>query len=225
MKNLYEKNSLMFWDEKEILLKEFFEKMLTMELKECLMKMNSAFRFVKVDAPLFIPKELINENYTKDDVFLQNFDDLALRPESTKSSYVYAKHLLNVHNEIKYRLPLVVYQHNKSFRKEQDKTLSNMRLKEFYQIEYQIFFSKNTNNDYYPQILECCLNYVNRYVKDARLEKSDRLPSYSDETIDIILNDNNMELFSISRRKDFDEDIKVIEVSTGSDRLVYNKMR
>lgn len=225
MKNLYEKNSLIFWDEREILLKEFYEKMLTAELKDCLMRMNSAFNFVKVDAPLFIPKELINENYTKDDVFLQDFDDLSLRPESTMSSYTYAEYLLNTHNEIKYRLPLVVYQHNKSFRKEQDKTLNNMRLKEFYQIEYQILFSKETKNDYYPQILNSCLEFVKRYVKDARLEKSDRLPSYSDETIDIIINDNNMEVFSISKRKDFKENIKVIEVSTGSDRLVYNKMR
>lgn len=224
MKNLYEKNSLMFWNEKEILLREFYEKMLTIELKNCLKIMNPAFEMIKVDAPLFIPKELVNENYTKDDVFMQDFDDLCLRPESTMSSYVYAKYLLNTHNEMKCRLPLVIYQHNKSFRKEQDKTLSNMRLKEFYQIEYQILFSKNTNNDYYPTILNTCLDFVNRYVKDARLENSDRLPSYSDETVDIIINDNNMEVFSISRRKDFD-DVKVIEVSTGSDRLIYNKLR
>lgn len=119
---------------------------------------------------------------------------------------------------------MVVYQHNKSFRKEQDKTFSNVRLKEFYQLEYQIFFSSDTKNDYYPQILNCCLEFVKRYIKDARLEKSDRLPSYSDETIDIIMNENDMEVFSISRRKDFKDNIKVIEVSTGPDRLVYNKL-
>lgn len=225
MLNLFERNSLVFWSEKEMLIKEYFEKILTMELKECLMKMNPAFRFVKMDAPLFIPRELVNENYTKDDVFFQDFDELALRPESTMSSYIYADYLLNPHNEVKYRLPLVVYQHNKSFRKEQDKTFSNVRLKEFYQIEYQMFFSSDTKKDYYPDILQCCLNFVNRYVKDARLEKSDRLPSYSEETIDIIMNENNMEVFSISRRKDYKKDIKVIEVSTGPDRLVYNKLK
>lgn len=34
MKNLYDKNSLVFWSEKESLLREFFEKIVTIELKE-----------------------------------------------------------------------------------------------------------------------------------------------------------------------------------------------
>jgi len=80
MINLFERNSFVFWDEKEMLLKEYFEKILTIELKECLLSMNPAFKMVKVDAPLFIPKELVNANYTDDDVFFQDFDELALRP-------------------------------------------------------------------------------------------------------------------------------------------------
>lgn len=224
MKTLFDKNGLVFWSEEEIILREYFEKLITSELKNCLLKMNSAFQIVKCEAPLLIPKELIHENYTKDDVFFQDEDDLALRPETTASSYLYAEHILNAHEQLHFRLPLVVYQHQKSFRKEQDKTLANMRLKEFYQLEYQILFSDSTKNDYYPQILECINNVITKYVDNSHTELSDRLPVYSEITTDVVMDKNNMEVCSISKRSDYPKpNIKVIEVAIGTCRLIYNK--
>ena len=225
MKNLYERNSLVFWSEKEILLHNFYRDIITLELKECLISMNPAFQLVRCDAPSLIPNEFIHENYTKDDVYFQDVDDIALRPETTASSYLYAKELMNKHNDLTYRLPLVVYQHNKSFRKEQDKTLSNMRLKEFNHLEYQILYSSTTLNDYYSKILDCVNNIVNKYVDVSYIEESDRLPTYSEITMDIIIKKNNMEVCSISKRTDFPDDkVKVIEVAFSTDRLVYNKL-
>jgi glycyl-tRNA synthetase (class II) len=68
-------------------------------------------------------------------------------------SYEYAKVLLNPHNKPKYQMPLVVRQHGKSFRREQDKTLENMRLKEFYQLEFQIIYSMSTDFDYHTDVV------------------------------------------------------------------------
>jgi glycyl-tRNA synthetase (class II) len=51
-------------------------------------------------------------------------------------------------------MPIVVWQHGKSFRNEQDKTASNMRLKEFYQLEFQIIFSNTTQNDYHLLVVD-----------------------------------------------------------------------
>ena len=224
METLYNKNSLVFWSEKDLILRKFFEDIITIELKECLLSLNPAFSIVKCDAPLFIPNEFVHKNYTSQDVYFQDVDDIALRPETTASSYKYAEFLLNKHNDIKYRLPLVVYQHNKSFRKEQDKTLSNMRLKEFYHLEYQILFSDSTKNDYYPHIVECINNIVSKYVNPSHIEESDRLPSYSEVTTDVVMDHNNMEVCSISKRTDFTlPNVLVIEVALGTDRLIFNK--
>jgi len=58
-------------------------------------------------------------------------------------------------------------------------------------------------------------------IGDCRLEVSDRLPDYSEETIDVVCVKNDMEVCSMSKRKDL-EGFKVIEVAIGTDRLIYN---
>lgn len=219
MENLYEKNGLVFWTEREILLREHFVKHFSEELKELLKTLNSAFEFVRVEVSQLTPNELISDSYTADDVFRVD-DELTLRPETTMGSYVYAKHLLNTHNSRKVRLPLCVWQHGKSFRREQDKTLANMRLKEFYQLEFQIIFSKTTANDYYPAIVRAVSEMIARAVAPTRVEASDRLPSYATETQDVIMVHNDMEVCSISRRTDY-ENANVVEVAIGTDRCTY----
>jgi hypothetical protein len=53
------------------------------------------------------------------------------------------------------------------------------------------------------------------------MEPSDRLPDYSEETMDIICVRSNMEICSMSKRKDLDG-FKVIEIAVGTDRCIYN---
>lgn len=136
-------------------------------------------------------------------------------------SFEYAKKLLSGYNEIKYRTPLVVWQHGKSFRKEQDQPTKFMRLKEFYQLEFQIIFAQNTANDYslslYPDVKELMSSLLGECI----IEESDRTPSYSENTMDIVCKANGMEVCSMSKRKDF-EGYKVIEIAVGTDRCVYN---
>lgn len=216
---LYNRNGLVFWSEKEILIRENFKNFFAQELKDKLKELNSAFEFIQVEAPILTPIDLISSSYTTEDYF--SIDDLVLRPETTMGSYIAAKQLLNTHNDRRVRMPLCVWQCGKSFRQEQDKNLSNMRLKEFYQLEFQCIFAENTANDYYPHLVNHVHQIISKQLGDCRIEQSDRLPSYSQETQDVILSSNDMEICSMSRRTDF-EGAKVIEIAIGLDRCLFN---
>ncbi len=219
MEKIYSPNGLVFWNEKEIEMREHVVDVIKWNLQDFLIKINPAFNFIRCEASILTPNELISENYTDEDVF--RVDDLTLRPETTMWSYEYAKVVLNNHYKPKTRLPVVIRQHWKSFRKEQDKTLSNMRLKEFYQLEFQIIFSKETDFDYYPLIVERVEKIIDWMLNWAYTIESDRLPSYSEITTDVCLKETDMEICSISKRNDF-EWANVIEVAIGTDRVVHN---
>jgi len=220
MESLYNKNGLLFWTEEEIKLRRLFEEYFSNQLINSLKKQNSAFQMLQVEAPILTPKSFINKNYTSDDVWSFT-DDIVLRPETTMGSFEYAKTILSGYNDIKYRPPIVVWQHGKSFRKEQDQPTKFMRLKEFYQLEFQIIFSPNTSNDYSLKLYPDMLKAISNMIGTCRLELSDRLPSYSEETTDIICENTNMEVCSMSKRKDLDG-YKVIEIAIGTDRCIYN---
>lgn len=219
MENLYNKNGLMFYNQEEIKLRRMFEDYFASSILLSLKKQNSAFSMMMVEAPLLTPIELINKGYSDNDIW--SFGDVALRPETTMGSFEYAKYILSTYNEIKQKLPVIIYQHGKSFRREQDQSTKFMRLKEFYQLEFQIIFSENTANDYSVKLYPDVLKTISNMIGNCRLEESDRLPDYSQETIDIVCDKNDMEVCSMSKRKDF-IGYKVIEIAIGTDRCIYN---
>jgi glycyl-tRNA synthetase len=219
MENLYNKNGLIFWTQEEIKLRRMFEDYFSSEILSSLKKQNSAFSMIQVEAPLLTPIELINKGYTEKDIWM--IGDVALRPETTMGSFEYAKHILSGHNEIKQKLPIVIFQHGKSFRREQDQPTKFMRLKEFYQLEFQIIFSQNTANDYSIKLYPDVLKAISNMIGDCRIEESDRLPDYSEQTTDIVCVKSDMEVCSMSKRKDLDG-YKVIEIAIGTDRCIYN---
>jgi glycyl-tRNA synthetase len=219
MENLYNKNGLLFWTQEEIKLRRLFEDYFSSEILSSLKKQNSAFSMMQVEAPLLTPIELINKGYTENDIWM--LGDVALRPETTMGSFEYAKHILSGHNEIKQKLPIVIFQHGKSFRREQDQPTKFMRLKEFYQLEFQIIFSQNTANDYSLKLYADMLKAISNMIGECRIEDSDRLPDYSEQTTDIVCVKSEMEVCSMSKRKDL-EGYKVIEIAIGTDRCIYN---
>ena len=221
MDNLYERNGLVFWSEDEIAVRETCVTAIVRDLSRCLKTMNPAFEMVRVEAPLLTPKDLINPNYTFADMFSLGSTDLVLRPETTMGSYAAARALLNSHNERKYRMPIVVWQHGKSFRREQDQPTKHMRLKEFYQLEFQIIYAANTAMDYSTKVVPQMQTTLSKLMGPCRVEPSDRLPDYAEWTKDIVRESNSMEVCSISMRKDYDG-AKVLEVAVGTDRCVFN---
>jgi glycyl-tRNA synthetase len=219
MESLYEKNGLIFWTQEEIKLRRMFEDYFSAEILKSLRQQNAAFQLIQVEAPLLTPREFINKGYTEEDIYV--FEDLALRPETTMGSFAYAKHIMSGYNEIKQKPPVVIFQHGKSFRREQDQSTKFMRLKEFYQLEFQIIFGATTANDYSTKLYPDVLNAISNMIGECRIEASDRLPDYSEETTDIVCVKSDMEVCSMSKRKDL-EGYKVIEIAIGTDRCIYN---
>jgi len=219
MKSLYEKNGLIFWEQEDIKLRRMFEEYFSETIYNSLKKQNAGFNMVQVEAPILTPVSLINKSYGPADIF--TFEDIALRPETTMGSFEYAKHLLSGYNDIKFKPPIVVWQHGKSFRREQDQPTKFMRLKEFYQLEFQIIFSPSTQNDYSKKLYADMLEAMTNMIGKCWGEPSDRLPDYSEETMDILCTASGMEVCSMSKRKDL-EGYKVIEVAIGTDRCIYN---
>lgn len=226
MENLYNSNGLVFWSEEEIALREMLKEHFVYAVRSNLEIQNSGFKIIQVEAPLITPIELINKNYTEDDIHAikprRDSEDLyVLRPETTMGSYKALESLLNTHNSRKVKLPVCVWQHGKSFRREQDQPTKFMRLKEFYQLEFQIAFSSTTANDYSISLIPTVQQAISEMIGPCRVEPSDRLPDYSESTMDIVCEATNMEVCSISKRKDFPK-AKVLEVAIGTDRCVYN---
>jgi glycyl-tRNA synthetase len=217
--SIYEKNGLIFWTQEEIKLRRMFEERFSEVIHHSLRKQNPAFQLIQVEAPLLTPRELINPNYTNEDIWA--FEDVALRPETTMGSFAYAKHIMSGYHEVKQKPPVIIFQHGKSFRREQDQPTTHMRLKEFYQLEFQIIFGLTTANDYAAALYPDVLKTISDLIGHCRMEPSDRLPDYSEETMDIICEKTNMEVCSMSKRKDL-EGYKVIEIAIGTDRCIYN---
>lgn len=215
LNSIYDKNGLIFWDENDIYNRNMFVDSMVRVVRENLQMQNKAFFFRQVEAPILTPSNLINANYSKDDYY-QVDSDLVLRPETTMGSYEYAYHISS-----SVRLPMVIWQHGKSFRREQDQVTKNMRLKEFYQLEFQIIFAESTKNDYGTLLIPAIQKHIEFFIGKCRTEESDRLPDYSESTLDIIREENSMEVCSISRRKDCKLG-KCLEVAIGTDRIVYN---
>jgi glycyl-tRNA synthetase len=217
VENLYERNGLVFWSEDEIRVRDMFVSLLVADVTSCLKTQNRAFEVFRCEAPVLTPSSLVNPNYARDQMFV--IDDLTLRPETTMGSFAYARHLLNPHHERKARLPLAVWQHGKSFRREQDQPTKFMRLKEFHQLELQVLYGPTTATDYSIAVIAQVHRTLSRLLGPCRVEPSDRLPDYAEWTKDVIHEAADMEICSISRRKDF-ESACVLEVAVGTDRCV-----
>lgn len=255
MQNIFDINGLVFWNEEEIKLRETMRDFFAARVKADLLALNDRWKFFQIEAPLLNPRDLLNVNYTAQDIWEQESfvsaeeqaaiqagtspapRHLALRPETTPGSYAYAQHLLNdIHPPV--FPPLVVWQAGKSFRREIVQPTKHMRLKEFYQQEFQCIYTADTGMDYQEAMLKKVEKMIGAMIHlPTRLVESDRLPAYSKRTMDVEIwnSDKWMEVCSISLRTDFpqklvfqgkkerlEKDALVLEIAIGLDRCVYN---
>lgn len=230
MKSLYNVNSLVTYDEWEIKTRAYLVDVVSMRVAQILRSQNKAWQFYQIESPSLIPRALISANYTSEDMFMVD-DLLCLKPETTPASFCAAQELLRQQEAVP---PMCIWQHSKSFRREQDQSMAHMRLKEFYQLEFQCIYSKSTKNDYQ----ESCIEQIAQMFMDilhlpTRIVVSDRLPDYSVRTLDVEVQNTHkwMEVCSVSLRKDFASDVKinnkdmeywVLEIAMGTDRLLHN---
>jgi glycyl-tRNA synthetase len=243
MLNIFNVNSLVHWEEPQIKLRDEMIRFFSDEVRAFLRSENPAWDIRRVEAPTLTPRSLISSAYSNEDVWVQerhasSEHELVLRPETTPSTYAYMQYLLNSHS--KARLPLCVWQAGRSYRREQEQPTKHMRLREFWQQEFQCAFTADTGNDYHAKSLEAVRKMIATTLHlPTRIVESDRLPAYSQTTIDIEVDNGDkwMEVCSISRRTDFpqkfvsvgkrdqtrEHDVLVLEIAIGLDRCVYNR--
>lgn len=242
MLNIFNSNGLVHWEEREIRMRESMARFFADEIRYFLRDSNPAWDVRQVEAPLLTPRNLISSAYDNTDIWVQQTlsssdVEMVLRPETTPSTYVYMQYLLNNHAGV--RPPFCVWQAGRSFRREQDQATKHMRLKEFWQMEFQCVFTADTGNDYHSNCLEPVRRMIASMINlPTRIVPSDRLPAYSMVTMDIEVDNGDkwMEVCSISKRTDFpqkyravnkkketvEHDLLVLEIAIGLDRCVYN---
>lgn len=217
---LFEFGGLRFWNEQEIQLRELFQQRVALRVHDCLLDLNNAWKIYRIEGPCLTPRDKINKNYDGDDIFITNHEAggafLVLRPETTPSSYIFAEGR---------KLPVCVWQSGKSFRRETNDGASanKLRFNEFHQLEFQCIYSDNTKADYRTPLIDVVMDEIERFTgRSPRLVDSDRLPSYSESTKDIEVQDGErwIELASCSIRTDFRMDTRVCEIAIGLDRVV-----
>jgi len=240
--NLFNVNSLVHWEEREINMRDHMVRFFSDEVRTFLRSVNPAWDVRRVEAPALTPRALISDAYTNADIWAQEQlteteAPLVLRPETTPSTYVYMQHILGNHSRT--RLPLCVWQAGRSYRREQEQPTKHMRLKEFWQLEFQCAYTADSGNDYHAAALEPVRRMIAALIPlPTRIVPSDRLPAYSQTTVDVEVDNGDkwMEVCSISRRTDFPEryrtqpkkgpaveqDVLVLEIAIGLDRCVYN---
>ena len=186
--NSYTSNGLVWWDESEIQHRDALSAMLVGYVRRTLQRVNASIRVIRVETPCLMPLEWASNKqlpyYTTGKV--------ALRAESTLGTYW-------VQEKCQYKLPVCLYQINKSFRDENSEAmrLSRLRFREFYQVEFQLFDSPDTKADYHQTFVD---NFRFENLVPVEIPASE-LPPYSTRTTD--LNSREFEVASLSTRKDF----------------------
>jgi hypothetical protein len=66
---LYEIESLRFYTEEEILLRNQFTERLFNKLKQTLLDMNQAWKFHRVEGPLLTPRNHVSNSYDENDIY------------------------------------------------------------------------------------------------------------------------------------------------------------
>lgn len=218
---LYKLGGLRFWTEDEIELRDMFTQRAITSVKRTLTEMNQAWSFARVEGPCLTPRSVISDAYDDSDLFATNHtgggETLYLRAETTPSSYAYARHLRR-------KPPLCVYQSGKSFRRELNDgaSASKLRFNEFYQLEFQCIYRADTKADYRSRLIEAVSVEIERFTGlSTRTVLSDRLPPYSESTIDIEVSVAGgwREIASCSIRTDYSDEMRVTEIAIGLDRV------
>lgn len=237
-KALYDNlEGLRFWNEEELELRDSIVSQIASTVNRTIRDVNQMWRITRVEAPIMMPANLMSGSYTRDDVFfLQDApggtNDYVLRPETTNGTYEMAAAILKA-GEI--RAPFGIYQVGPSFRRETSDgaTAAKLRFNQFIQQEFQMIYSADTKVDLVTVLRDALKTKIENITGlETRLIDSDRLPSYSEETVDIeVLTPSGewREIASTSRRNDCPQipgskELKNFEMAFGIDRLVVLTM-
>lgn len=216
MKQLFT-NATVSWNEFEITRRESLIKEIPALLIDVWRELNPAIKMERCESPMLVPSSKLQSHIETgfDLLKVTTERDLYLRPETTVGTYeVFNARYPDIAQMKKY-LPFCMWQVGCSFRDEKKADTmraSQLRLIQFYQMEFQLFASHGTKAPYLQTALKKLID-----VYGGEIITADVLPHYSDLTMDWMI--DGLEVAGCSIRKDWPHGI-VFEVAIGLDRLV-----
>lgn len=213
-------NGFVFYNSSDIKARGIIIDMFTETLEKRLTTLNPAVRFIQVETPISTPEsmlrkheetgfELVPVEYHKGSMYL--------RPETTAGTLHMLEHLYPLKKQFKKRLPLVLFQHGKSFRNEQARPFGELRFREFYQLEYQLVAAEDSMAPYFETIVDAVTAAVDQACnKETTGTVVEDLAHYAKRTTDIHI--DTYEVAAVSERNDM-EGYLVFEASIGLDRV------
>lgn len=210
-------NATVSWNEFEIARRESLIREIPILLLNCWRDLNPAIKMERCESPMLVPAEKLESHIkTGFDLLAVNGErNLYLRPETTIGTYEVFNQKFPDKSHMKKYLPFCMWQVGCSFRDEakaDTMRASQLRLIQFYQMEFQLFASHGTKAPYLEEAVKTLISRFGGEPADA-----DVLPHYSELTIDWML--NGLEVAGCSIRKDWEHGL-VFEVAIGLDRLV-----
>lgn len=209
-------NATIMWNEQEIEEREALVRIIPAIIKNAWTALNPAVSMTRVEMPCICATDDFASHLAEGFpvMLLHNPPHTMLRPETTASTIAALNIMYPNPNQITKQLPLCLWQVGKSFRNEENSgtmRATKLRLREFYQLEFQLFAMDGTKADFIGAALEAlCARFGGEVV-------SADCPHYSDGTLDWEL--GGIEIASCSVRNDWDGGV-LFEVSIGLDRLV-----
>jgi len=214
-------NATIMWNEQEIEERESLVRIIPSVIKSAWSELNSAVKMTRVEMPCICNTSdfasHMGEGFPV--MLLHNPPHTMLRPETTASTIAALNIMYPNPNQITKQLPLCLWQVGKSFRNEENSGTmrsTKLRLREFYQIEFQLFTRDGTMADYIGSALDALRKRFGGEIVTADT------PHYSDMTLDWEL--DGIEVASCSIRNDWSGG-KLFEVSIGLDRLVNHILK
>lgn len=213
MKNCFS-NATVYWNEQEILRRESLIREIPALLLSGWQNLNPSVKMRRCETPILTPADYL-KSHIDTGFNLIKAGGSYLRPETTIGTYTAMDMDFPDKAAMKKWLPMCYWQVGCSFREEANPDTmraSKLRLRQFYQMEFQLFASAGSKAPYLETALDLLVkNYGGTY------KPADELPHYSEKTLDWFIED--LEVAGCSIRKDWEYGM-VFEIAIGLDRLV-----
>lgn len=207
-------NATVMWNEQEINRRESLVREIPALLLSTWRGLNRAVAMERVETPILTPGAELKSHIDVGFELISTPNRGYLRPETTAGTFE-AMRLMHPPERVKKQLPLCLWQVGLSFRDEakaDTMRASKLRLVQFYQMEFQLFCSHDTQAPYLTAALDALtVRYGGTYAT------ADETPHYSSQTLDWHMGD--LEVAGCSVRTDWPHGT-VFEVAIGLDRLV-----
>jgi len=207
-------NATVAFSEGEIVERECLIRQIFQAVSAAWTGINPRVRFSRVETPILTPPGCLGDHLAVGFPMLETKCGV-LRPETTVGCTSAFHAMFPQAAQRAKRLPFCVWQAGKSFRDEanpQTMRATRLRLREFWQQEFELFAAEGTRVDYLQIALQ---KLVSKW--GGKIVTPSNLPHYSRRTLDWEI--EGLEIAGCSERTDWKEGM-LFEVSVGLDRLL-----